>query len=178
MSLYRRDRGVTTHNVLITFDNYLNQSRTSFGETIFVFVVPSVLHFVGFISAVYVLRIADNEQLQNLVERVRYTNFCSICNRSWCSDIIQVFILCQLPNRLFLMLWFYITCGLIWLLLMASCIVFVESHSDGVAENLKMIRHFSADVHHYISVSTNCSTLAYQTFLDCSPLHRSSWLYH
>lgn len=58
---------------MITFDtNYLNQNRTAsaFGETIFVFVVPSLLHFLGFISAIYVLRIADNEQLQNLVERV------------------------------------------------------------------------------------------------------------
>lgn len=58
---------------MITLDtSYLNQNRTAsaFGETIFVFVVPSFLHFVGFLSAVYVLRIADNEQLQNLVERV------------------------------------------------------------------------------------------------------------
>lgn len=68
--LCRRDRGVTTQNVVITYDNYLNQSRTAFGETIFVFVVPSLLHFAGFLSAVYVLRIVDNEQLQNLVERV------------------------------------------------------------------------------------------------------------
>lgn len=61
---------------MVTFDtNYLNQNRTAsaFGETIFVFVVPSLLHFVGFLSAVYVLRIADNEQLQNLVERVGET---------------------------------------------------------------------------------------------------------
>ncbi len=50
----------------------LNSNRTAsaFGETIFVFVVPSLLHFIGYISAIYVLRIADNEQLQNLVERV------------------------------------------------------------------------------------------------------------
>ncbi|XP_037042344.1 uncharacterized protein LOC119078748 isoform X1 [Bradysia coprophila] len=129
---FRRDRGVTTQNVMITFDNYLNESHTTFGETIFVFVVPSLLHFIGFISAVYVLRIADNEQLQNLVERV--------------------FILCQLPNRLFLMLWFYISCGLIWLLLMASCIVFVESHSPGITENLKAFRNISPDFQYWISI--------------------------
>jgi len=68
---------------MVTFDNYFNQSRTAFGETIFVFVVPSVLHFVGFLTAVYVLRIADNEQLQNLVERVSasITNLCSVKHR-------------------------------------------------------------------------------------------------
>lgn len=61
---------------MITFDSSnSNQNRTAsaFGETIFVFVVPSLLHFIGFLSAIYVLRIADNEQLQNLVERVSIT---------------------------------------------------------------------------------------------------------
>lgn len=78
----RRDRGVTSQNVMITFDtSHLSENRTAsaFGETIFVFVVPSLLHFIGFLSAIYVLRIADNEQLQNLVERVgniRRYNFC------------------------------------------------------------------------------------------------------
>lgn len=72
----RRDRGVTSPNVMITFEtNSLKQNHTAsaiIGETIFVFVVPSLLHFCGFISAVYFLRIADNEQLQNLVERVSW----------------------------------------------------------------------------------------------------------
>lgn len=36
---------------------------------------------------------------------------------------------------------------------MASCIVFVESHSSGVAENLKAFRHISPDFQYWISVS-------------------------
>lgn len=80
---FRRDRGATVQNVMLTFEsNSFNQNRTAasaIGETIFVFVVPSLLHFCGFLSAVYVLRIADNEQLQNLVERV--STIC-IFNRS------------------------------------------------------------------------------------------------
>lgn len=78
--VYRRDRGVASQNVMLTFEtNFVTQNHTAsaFGETIFVFVVPSVLHFCGFLSAVYVLRIADNEQLQNLVERVSLINYIS-----------------------------------------------------------------------------------------------------
>lgn len=41
-----------------------------FGETTFVYAAPAILHLLGFFTAVYVFRIADNEQLQNLVERV------------------------------------------------------------------------------------------------------------
>ncbi|KAJ6649583.1 hypothetical protein Bhyg_04821 [Pseudolycoriella hygida] len=131
---FRRDRGVTSQNVMTTFDANpnANSTATTFGETIFVFIVPSLLHFIGFLSAVYFLRIADNEQLQNLVERV--------------------FILCQCPVRLFIVLWLYILVGMVWLVLMASCIVFVESHSAGVAENLKIFKDFSPELHYWISI--------------------------
>lgn len=44
-----------------------------FGETTFVYAAPALLHLLGFFTAVYVFRIADNEQLQNLVERVCFS---------------------------------------------------------------------------------------------------------
>lgn len=84
-----------------------------YGETIFVYGVSSVLHFFGFLSAIYVFRIADNEQLQNLVERV--------------------FILHNIPNKLIYYLWSHLFCGLIWLTFMTAYLIVMEdSHIDVV----------------------------------------------
>lgn len=105
---YRRDRGFTNTTfphkppVLTTAHDY----TTYYGEAVFVYGVASVIHFCGFLSAMYVFRIADNEQLQNLVERV--------------------FILCNIPNKLFYILWLHILCGFIWLFLMTTYIILME----------------------------------------------------
>lgn len=77
-----------------------------YGETIFAYIVSSSVHFFGFLCALYVFRIADNEQLQNLVERV--------------------FILTHKPKRLFCVLWYRIGCGFVWLSLMTTYIVVME----------------------------------------------------
>ncbi|EAA09975.4 AGAP010540-PA [Anopheles gambiae str. PEST] len=65
------------------------------GEAIFIYLVPALLHLNGFILAVFIYRFADNEQLQNLIERV--------------------FILSSNPRRLVLTLWLYFGLGLVWL---------------------------------------------------------------
>lgn len=44
------------------------------GETTFVYVIPSVIHFCGFLASIYMFRIVDNEHLQNLVERASNFN--------------------------------------------------------------------------------------------------------
>lgn len=44
------------------------------GETTFVYVIPGIIHFCAYILALYVYRFADNEHLQNLVERVADTD--------------------------------------------------------------------------------------------------------
>lgn len=59
-------------------------------------------------------RIADNEQLQNLVERV--------------------FIICNVPNKLFYVLWLHLACGFIWLALMTAYIVVMEGDTDNVVK--------------------------------------------
>lgn len=51
-------------------------------------------------------RIAESEQLQSLVERV--------------------FILCNIPNKLFYILWFHIVCGFLWLITMTAYIMAME----------------------------------------------------
>lgn len=81
-----------------------------YGETIFVYGVSSLLHFAGFLAAIYVFRIADNEQLQNLVERV--------------------FILCNIPNKFIYALWLHMVCGFLWLSLMTAYIVVMESDGE------------------------------------------------
>lgn len=98
MTGFRRDRGVDPEStVLMTsneapaiesttnkyvFDNYPEIGPNHYvpvryyrpavvvGENIFVYVVPSLLHFCGFVTALYAFRFVDNEHLQNLVERV------------------------------------------------------------------------------------------------------------
>jgi hypothetical protein len=65
---FRRDRG---------FD-YKNESAVEvkdheyicYGNITFNYIVPSLLHFSAYVYALYLFRINENEQLQNLMERV------------------------------------------------------------------------------------------------------------
>lgn len=40
-----------------------------YGNAVFSYVIPSILHLVGYLYTVYLFRIKENEQLQNLMER-------------------------------------------------------------------------------------------------------------
>lgn len=51
----------------LDYDTY---KQVCYGNVIFTYMGPSILHFVGFLYALYLFRISDNEQLQNLMERV------------------------------------------------------------------------------------------------------------
>lgn len=62
--------------------------------------------------SMYVFRIADNEQLQNLVERV--------------------FILHNIPNKLIYILWSHIGCGFLWLTVMTSYLIVMEDDNIDV----------------------------------------------
>lgn len=88
------------------------QRKVYYGETIFVYGVSSILHFCGFLASTYVYRIADNEQLQNLVERV--------------------FILHNFPNKLIYILWSHIACGVIWLTVMTTHLIVMEDDNIDV----------------------------------------------
>uniref|UniRef100_A0A182MYB0 Gustatory receptor n=1 Tax=Anopheles dirus TaxID=7168 RepID=A0A182MYB0_9DIPT len=70
------------------------------GEAMFIYLIPALLHLNGFVLAVFIYRFADNEQLQNLVERV--------------------FILSAKPRRLVMTLWLYIGLGLVWFALSSA----------------------------------------------------------
>ncbi|XP_058827212.1 uncharacterized protein LOC131687176 [Topomyia yanbarensis] len=68
---------------------------TNSGETIFIYIIPALLHLAGYVIAVYIYRFADNEHLQCLIERV--------------------FILSSTPRRLVATLWVYFVLGMLWL---------------------------------------------------------------
>lgn len=110
---FSRDRGFTNTTWPIESPLVFYSPRevtVYYGETIFVYGVSALLHFGGFLTAIYVFRIADNEQLQNLVERV--------------------FILCNIPNKFIYALWLHMACGFVWLSLMTAYIVVMEADSD------------------------------------------------
>lgn len=106
---FSRDRGFTNttypHPLPLLF-NSTQEKTVYYGESIFVYGISSVLHFSAFLTAIYVFRIAESEQLQSLVERV--------------------FILCNIPNKIFYILWFHILCGFLWLITMTTYIVVME----------------------------------------------------
>lgn len=69
----RRDRGFFYRNSLISMsfeDTPDNYEKICYGNPTFNYYIPSILHFIGYIYAIYLFKISDNEQLQNLMERV------------------------------------------------------------------------------------------------------------
>lgn len=90
------------------------QVTVYYGETIFVYGVSSALHFCGFLMAMYVFRIADSEQLQNLVERV--------------------FILHNIPNKLITILWSHLVRGFVWLTIMTAYLLVMEDDNIDVVK--------------------------------------------
>uniref|UniRef100_A0A336M496 CSON004645 protein n=1 Tax=Culicoides sonorensis TaxID=179676 RepID=A0A336M496_CULSO len=118
---FRRDRGfvaeVPSQYNDISEDFYYYQYRKYFetGEIVFTYIIPSLLHLSGFLAAIYVYRIADNELLQSLIERV--------------------FILSTSPKKLVVNFWIYKTIALIWLILSVAYITFIGMEQDGIAKN-------------------------------------------
>lgn len=75
--IFRRDRGFCYKLVPLALTSsleYDTYKQVCYGNIAFIYIGPSILHFVGFLYALYLFRISDNEQLQNLIERVRF--FC------------------------------------------------------------------------------------------------------
>uniref|UniRef100_A0A0A1WUY8 Protein CrcB homolog n=1 Tax=Zeugodacus cucurbitae TaxID=28588 RepID=A0A0A1WUY8_ZEUCU len=69
---YRGDRGFIAHDQDLTNDPNSNATYTV-GQLLFGHIFPNLLNLSSFISAVIVFKILDQEQLQNLIERVFLT---------------------------------------------------------------------------------------------------------
>lgn len=118
---FRRDRGFMNHVPsgpqpgdddfhYFRFKKYIDT-----GEVVFTYIIPATLHLFGFLSAVFVYRIIDNEQIQSLVERV--------------------FILSNNPRQLIVKFWVYISCGLTWLCCSALYIYYVSQQQETMVKN-------------------------------------------
>lgn len=144
LASFRRDRGtvsnitdiaappVGTSNQMYLLLNDFGAYKPAIviGETTFVYAIPSLIHLSGFLMAVYVYRVADNEYLQNLVERV--------------------FILHHRPRRLLIVLWSFLVFGIVWVALSTS-VIFQEIHSKDEIQ-FKWLEHLEKEKMRWIKV--------------------------
>lgn len=68
---FRRDKGYGYDGVVLNFHEIFHEGG------FFIYILPSVLHFTGFLTAIYVFKIRDCEQFQGLIERVFIVTNCS-----------------------------------------------------------------------------------------------------
>lgn len=74
-----------------------------FGNVAFSYLVPSVLHLVAYLYAVYLFRIKENEQLQNLMERA-FLLSSNPANRGNQRKLVRI-------------LWLFIALSLVWIVM-------------------------------------------------------------
>lgn len=79
MSCFRRDRGfyykVKSDRSYLTTELNVIYEHTCDTSLIFSFIVPSVLHLVGYLHAVVIFRSSDDDQLPVLMERVETLHY-------------------------------------------------------------------------------------------------------
>ncbi|XP_045459319.1 uncharacterized protein LOC123669773 [Melitaea cinxia] len=108
MACFRRDRGFCYKLIPLALTSSLEYDaykQVCYGNVAFTYIGPSILHFLGFFYALYLFRIADNEQLQNLMERVFLLS----------SYAPQGMPTTAKPKRLLRMLWFFIILSILWM---------------------------------------------------------------
>ncbi|XP_076300023.1 uncharacterized protein LOC143218615 [Lasioglossum baleicum] len=106
MACFRRDRGfcykAAPFELEIPSDTDQVQDIQCFGNVFFSYFVPSILHLMAYLYTVYLFRIRENEQLQNLMERA--------------------FLLSSNPvnrgnqRRLVRILWLFIALSVVWII--------------------------------------------------------------
>lgn len=169
----RRDRGfvaeVPSRYGATNDDFYYYQYKKYFetGEIVFTYIIPSILHLSGFLAAIYVYRIADNELLQSLIERV--------------------FILSNTPRHLVIHFWIYKSIALAWLGLSITYITFIGMEQPGIARNHYIKLSYVVDTQGILKVSCNGDsslvsflipfTLGYLICLSAVPWPHSSGNY-
>ncbi|XP_061382326.1 uncharacterized protein LOC116765319 [Danaus plexippus] len=156
MACFRRDRGFCYKLVPLALSSsleYDSYRQVCYGNIAFTYIGPSVLHFIGFLYALYLFRIADNEQLQNLMERV----FLLSSYAPQGTPSVK-------PKRLLRMLWFFIILSVIWMcislcsvnLMMAKgTIIFkwMETSSTDVILGLKILLIISTLIHDMVQAT-------------------------
>lgn len=107
--LFRRDRGFCYKKMPLKFQITPNISKQHleeiicFGNIVFSYLVPSILHLVAYLYTVYLFRIKENEQLQNLMERAFLLSSNPV-NRGNQSKLVRI-------------LWLFIALSLVWIIM-------------------------------------------------------------
>ncbi|XP_076683993.1 uncharacterized protein LOC143377000 isoform X2 [Andrena cerasifolii] len=108
-SLFRRDRGFCYKASPLQLEITPNisaqrvQEITCFGNIIFSYFVPSILHLAAYLYTVYLFRIKENEQLQNLMERAFLLSSNPV-NRGNQRKLVQI-------------LWLFIALSVVWMIM-------------------------------------------------------------
>ncbi|CAH0404795.1 unnamed protein product [Chilo suppressalis] len=122
MACFRRDRSFCYKLVPLALSSpleYDTYKQVCYGNVTLVYIGPSVLHFLGFAYALYLFRVSDNEQLQNLMERVFLLS-------SYAPQGMPT----NKPKRLLRMLWVFIILGVLWMCLSLCSVNFMITQGD------------------------------------------------
>lgn len=132
---FRRDRGFNHSRGIektVTIERSGYKEAYDCGELLFVYIIPAALHVCGFMSAVWVFRMADNEQLQNLVERV--------------------FLMSNAPRKLCIALWMFVLGGAVWIGFLCAYVVLL-SNAQSNQMNIQWYENPNTTVQAVVKVS-------------------------
>ncbi|XP_045542672.1 uncharacterized protein LOC123723588 [Papilio machaon] len=156
MACFRRDRGFCYKLVPLAMTSsleYDTYKQICYGNVTLTYIGPSVLHYIGFLYALYLFRISDNEQLQNLMERVFLLSSYAPQGSATAN-----------PKRLLRMLWFFIILSIVWmcislcsvnLMLARGTIMFrwMETSSNEVRLGLKILLIICTLIHDMVQAT-------------------------
>ncbi|XP_076633679.1 uncharacterized protein LOC143347913 isoform X2 [Colletes latitarsis] len=109
MACFRRDRGFCYEILPVAFKVASNTSKEHvhempcFGNIVFSYFIPSSLHLVAYLYTVYLFRVKENEQLQNLMERA-FLLSSNPANRGNQRKLVQI-------------LWLFIALSIVWIIM-------------------------------------------------------------
>lgn len=79
------------------------QEVSCYGNAIFSYLIPSVLHLIAYLYMIYLFRIKENEQLQNLMERAFLLSSNPINHGN--------------QKRLVHILWLFVALSIVWMII-------------------------------------------------------------
>ncbi|KAK2575873.1 hypothetical protein KPH14_007244 [Odynerus spinipes] len=109
MACFRRDRGFCYKLLPLELQIVPNVSKertrepVCFGNVIFSYIIPSLLHLIAYLYTVYLFRIKENEQLQNLMERAFLLSSNAVHRGN--------------QRKLVRILWLFIALSVVWMIL-------------------------------------------------------------
>ncbi|KYN19287.1 Nucleolar protein 10 [Trachymyrmex cornetzi] len=107
MACFRRDRGfcykVSLEQNRLDVSEEQTQEPSCYGNVIFSYLIPSILHLVAYLYTIYLFRVKENEQLQNLMERAFLLSSNPINHGN--------------QKRLVHILWLFIALSIVWIIM-------------------------------------------------------------